>query len=87
MKETIIVVTFREPPLAGWDGWRAFYFSSLAAIYDTFTPEQVGCKLKTLWNAKITTEHAYRNAKCEVRKEFLKRKRQKNPHRKYKVVG
>ena len=85
--ESIVIVTFREPPLAEWPNRTAFYFGSLSAIYDVFTPEQIGCKLCTLWNSNITAERPYRNKLCEVSREALTRKPQSAPNRKQKFVG
>lgn len=42
--EFIYRVAFNEPPLENDDSWE-FYFTSLSAIYEKFTPEQVGCKV------------------------------------------
>ena len=53
--EFIYRVAFNEPPLENDDSWE-FYFTSLSAIYEKFTPEQVGCKVSRLWNLKITPE-------------------------------
>ena len=47
--EFIYRVAFNEPPLENDDSWE-FYFTSLSAIYEKFTPEQVGCKVSRLWN-------------------------------------
>ena len=70
--ETIVRVQFLNP-VAEHGGQTDFYFGSLAAIYEVFTPEQIGCKLETLWAAKIDTLHT----KCVVSKQVLYRKKQK----------
>lgn len=56
--EFIYRVAFNEPPLENDDSWE-FYFTSLSAIYEKFTPEQVGCKVSRLWNLKITPDKPY----------------------------
>lgn len=76
--ETIYHIRFRTPPDPE-DGKTDFYFSSLAAIYDTFTPEQVGCAVQRLWNVKVTEESPYTGKLCEITKERVKRKAQKRP--------
>ncbi len=50
--EFIYWVSFREQPIEG-DPRTDFYFYSLAAIYEVFTPAQIGCRVQTLWNAGI----------------------------------
>lgn len=83
MNETIIQVSFREHPLPR-DPRTDFYFGSLAAIYEVFTPEQVGCNVKTLWNSGITPEKPYHNRLCSIRKVQVVRKPQKQPSRRSK---
>ena len=73
MKEYIYQVSFREQPLAD-DVRTDFYFYSLAAIYEVFTPEQVGCTVRTLWNAGIEVGKPYYNRLCSVKKEPISRK-------------
>lgn len=74
--ESIIRVQFLQP-VAEHGGQTDFYFGSLAAIYEVFTPEQVGCKLETLWAAKIDTLHPKTTPRCVVSKQVLYRKKQK----------
>lgn len=70
---TIIKVRFAAPPLAG-DPRTDFYFGSLSAIYDLFTPAQIGCKLENLWNNRIDIGRPYKNRLCMVSREVLRRK-------------
>ena len=79
--ESIVKVQFREPPLAETPSKIEFYFGSLAAIYEKFTSEQIGCKVETLWNANITEKTPYRNKICEVSREKITRKAQNCPSR------
>lgn len=74
--ESIVRVQFLSP-IAEYGGQTDFYFGSLAAIYELFTPEQVGCKLETLWSAKIDALHPKATTKCVVSKQTLYRKKQK----------
>lgn len=53
-----------------------FYFGSLAAIFEVFKPEDIGCKLETLWAAKIDERHPKATPKCVVSKQVLYRKKQ-----------
>ena len=55
----------------------ATYAALLAMLLAVFTPEQVGCKLETLWAAKIDTLHPKTTPKCVVSKQVLYRKKQK----------
>jgi hypothetical protein len=75
-KESIIRVQFLSP-VAEYGGQTDFYFGSLAAIFELFTKEQIGCQLETLWSAKIDTLHPKTTPKCVVSKQVLYRKKQK----------
>ena len=46
-QKTIYRVQFKEPPLND-DERTEFFFTSLAAIYDVFTAEQIGCRVNRL---------------------------------------
>lgn len=59
------------------DGKKEYYFGSLAAIYDHFTPEQIGCKLESLWNSKIVPGKPKSTKHCVVSKHKVIRKKQK----------
>lgn len=75
--EFIYRVAFNEPPLENDDSWE-FYFTSLSAIYEKFTPEQVGCKVSRLWNLKITPDKPYNGRRCRITKDpVLRKKRRK----------
>lgn len=70
---TLIIVEFFRK----MNGRKVWYFGSLAAIYELFTPEQIGCKLETLWNSSIDYGE-YKIAKqCVIYKEKMYRKAQK----------
>lgn len=80
-KRYIYRVTFKKAPFEGEGdpaGKTDFFFSSLAAIYDLFTSEQIGCKVHRLWNIKITENNPYIGRKCTITKEPLKQKSQQN---------
>lgn len=74
-KSSIYRVVFNEPPLAD-DDRREFFFTSLSAIYDTFTPEQVGCKPSRLWNIKVSQGQPYNGRLCQITKEEVTAKTQ-----------
>lgn len=71
-------VRFKKPPTEG-DDRQEFFFSSLAAIYDTFTPEQVGCGMARLYNARVSKGQPYTGRLCEITREEVKSKAQKRP--------
>ena len=77
MKQTeyIYRVKFLEQPLEG-DDRTEFFFTSLSAIYEKFTPEQIGCALPNLWNRRVEEERPYENRQHTVSifKEPLHRK-------------
>ena len=54
-------------------GGRDHYFGSLTAIYDVFTPDEIGCKVQRLWDYGITQERPFRNSHCEIHKGELHR--------------
>lgn len=54
-----------------------FYFGSLAAIYEVFTAEQIGCKVTRLWNVGIDPGRPYVGSRCTISQEELIRKRTK----------
>lgn len=70
-------VAFSEPPLSG-DERREFFFHSLSAIYETFTPEQIGCRVSRLWNLGIAQGETYRGRLCSISKEPIMRKKRRN---------
>lgn len=74
-KEHIYRVAFNEPPIEN-DERTDFFFSSLSAIYEIFTPEQVGCKVSRLWNIGVSKGNAYEGAKCKITVEPLTSKSQ-----------
>lgn len=76
-QEYIYRVAFKEPPMEG-DSRTEFFFHSLAAIYDQFTPAMVGCKVSRLWNVRITPECPYENRLCIISKEPISRKKRIN---------
>lgn len=71
---TIIKVRFHQPPLASDPQRTEYYFGSLSAIYDQFTPKQIGCKVERLWNYGIKQNKPYKNARCVVSRELMRRK-------------
>ena len=77
-QDFIYRVTFIDCPITG-DSRKEFFFHSLAAIFDTFTPEQVGCKVSRLWNLGVASGNSYHGRKCSVTREPIMRKRQKRP--------
>ena len=67
-------VHFADPIAGALD----YYFSSLAAIYTVFTPEQIGCKVTRLWNLKVADGETYENKICRISRQRLHRKPQTN---------
>lgn len=70
-------VAFREPPQE--DGKTEFYFTSLAAIYETFTAKQVGCGVQHLYNLGISDGNTYEGRRATITRETLASKEQSNP--------
>lgn len=70
-KGNIIKLTFKHPR-------REFYFGSLAAIYEMFSAEQIGCAVEVLWAYNIEQGKPFENAQCKISKETLTRKKRKS---------
>lgn len=77
-EESIYRVSFKVPPLLGVDDRTEFFFHSLAAIFEVFTPEQVGCKVTRLWNIGVSQGNTYEGRLCTITKEPISRKRRKS---------
>ena len=77
MKQEYIYRVSLKEEQAGDNTWVTdYFFASLSAIYEQFTPEQIGCKVERLWNLKISPDKPYVGRKCTITKELLTRKRQ-----------
>ena len=70
---TLIIVEFFRK----MNGRKVWYFGSLAAIYELFTPEQIGCKLETLWNCSLDHGESKITKQCVISKEIMFRKAHK----------
>jgi hypothetical protein len=51
------------------------YFGSIAAIFDTFTPVELGVSKSRLWSYGITETRPYRNNKCIIYRGVIHRKK------------
>lgn len=76
-QEHIYRVDFKTPPFM--NSRTDFYFTSLAAIYELFTPEQIGCAVNRLWALKVSDGNTYEGRKCTISREEVKRKARKRP--------
>ncbi len=85
--EFIYKVAFFERPAGSPSEQKEFYFGSLAAIYEMFTPEQVGCKVENLWNNRVSEGEPYANKLCRITREPLIRKAHRTIARKRKSDG
>ncbi|HPW66947.1 MAG TPA: hypothetical protein PLS84_07660 [Salinivirgaceae bacterium] len=70
-KSQIIKVEFFLPV----DGKKEYYFGSLAAIYERFSEEQIGCKLETLWAHKLAENNPKSTRKCVITRQNILRKK------------
>lgn len=71
-------VAFREPPVDG-EPETEFYFSSLSAIYETFTPAEIGCKVSRLWNIKVSEGIPYEGRLCRISRVPITAKKRNKP--------
>lgn len=76
---TIYRVKFKEPPLSS-DDRTEFFFTSLAAIYEVFMPEQIGCKVNRLYNIGVPDGKTYDGKRCQIFRETIHSKAQKAPN-------
>jgi hypothetical protein len=53
-----------------------FYFGSIAAIFDVFTPDELGITKEELWQFHLSPDNPFRNEKCSIFKGKLNRKKQ-----------
>lgn len=74
-------VAFVEPPFSDSEE-TDFYFSSLRAIYELFTPEQIGCRVTNLWLVGVRKGETYRNKLCEITRHPLYRMLKNNAKKK-----
>lgn len=77
-KSSIYKVAFLEPPISG-DDRTEFFFTSLSAIFDTFTAEQIGCRVSRLWNVGVSHGKPYIGRICQITKEEISSKTQIKP--------
>lgn len=73
----IYSVVFFSAPLKNKPRQRFFLFSSLAAIYDVFSVEQIGCCIGHLYNIKVPDGSVFAGKRCIIKREPLFSKRQK----------
>lgn len=62
-------VLFFAAPFRDKPRQRYFLFSSLAAIYEVFSVEQIGCSLGHLYNLKVPDGSAFAGKRCIIRRE------------------
>lgn len=51
------------------------YFGSIAAIFEKFTPVELGVSKSRLWSFGISETRPYRNNKCIIRRGVIHRKK------------
>ena len=70
-------VLFFSTPLPDKPMQKYFLFSSLAAIYEVFSVEQIGCSLGHLYNLKVPDSSTYAGKRCIIKRDKVLSKRQK----------
>ncbi len=61
-------------------GGKAYFFGSLAAIFELFTPTQVGCSLESLWQKGLFDDgRPVVTTTCVISKHTLFRKANTKP--------
>lgn len=74
-QDHIYRVAFKEPPIEGNDR-TDFFYTSLSAIYEEFTPEQIGVRVSRLWNIGVSRGVPYEGGLCRITREALTSKSQ-----------
>lgn len=72
-----VVLFLGAAPLSAFPRQKYFLFSSLAAIFELFSPEQIGCGLRHLYNLKVPDGSAFTGKRCIIKREMVYSKRQK----------
>ena len=75
MEKSVIKVQFHTPVEGSCD----WYFTSLAAIFDRFSPAQIGCTLRTLWDRGVAVGSPKATRTCVISRHPLFSKPQTNP--------
>ena len=76
MRQTKIYhVELKESIVIDGEPRKDFYFGSKAAIYDTFSPVQIGITYNYLRSNVHLDKQEYSNSKCTIRKGLLSRKK------------
>lgn len=52
-----------------------YYFGSVAAIFDKFTPDELGVSLTSLWNYGLAPDRPYKNNRCTIHRGNITRKK------------
>lgn len=74
--DEIIKVQFHSP-LPG-ECCQEYYFTSLAAIYEKFSPAEIGIALHSLWSVGLRVGHPKATKTCVISKHYIHRKPQTN---------
>lgn len=72
-------VLFFAAPLPEKPRQKFYLFSSLAAVFEVFSVEQIGCSLGHLYNLKVPDGVAFAGKRCIIKREKVSSKRQKCP--------
>ena len=74
MVQQFIHLKFKTPV----NGKTDYFYGSLKAIFSEFSPAQVGCTLRQLFEARAATVGRYENDKCIIQRAELLRQPQSN---------
>ena len=75
----VYTVLFFAAPYADQPRRKVFVFSSLAAIYDLFSRDVVGCSPGHLYNLQVPSGSAYCGKRCIIKREKVFAKAHKCP--------
>lgn len=70
-------VLFFAAPIREMPRQKFFLFSSLAAIFEVFSADQIGCGLRHLYNLKVPDGSCFAGKRCIIKREKVFSKRQK----------
>ena len=72
-----VVLFLGGAPFSDRPRQKFFLFSSLAAVFEVFSPEQIGCGLRHLYNLKVPDGSAFAGKRCIIKREKVFSKSQK----------
>ena len=79
MRQQIETLSAEPIVMVRFNAGTTYFFGSLAAIYEMFTPDEIGCPLASLWQKGLLTDgRTFTTARCTIARVMVYRKRNRN---------